>query len=132
MSKPKVIIAASLDFNDYNLLKEKCDYYLQRLLTPEERSIEIITQSKNSLEGFSSPSTELIHEYIAECEHQLTVFHGSKNSTYDQFISDLVDYADCAIIFSDGVDQEIKGMIDACKNRSLKYRVVNYIPTIAD
>ena len=56
ISKYKVIIAGCRDFNDYELLKEKCDYFLQ-----DEKKEDVVIIS-----GHASGADALGERYVQE------------------------------------------------------------------
>lgn len=118
----KVIIAGTKTFDNYKLLEEKCDYYLENLLT-FDRQIEVVS-------GMALGADTLGEQYAKKRGFKLTQIkpewdkHGKAAGPIRN--AEMGDYADCAVIFWDGKSKGTKHMIEVCKNKALKYRVINY------
>ena len=123
MAKPKVLIAGSWNFSNYELLEKQCDYYLQRF-TKYGGSIEVVN-------GRHGGADMHARQYAYNKMFNYKSFKITPNK-FMQNMSAMLDYIDCAIIFWDGQTRGAKYLISACKSRRIKHRVVNYIPTIAD
>ena len=117
----KVIIAGGRDFNDYELLKEKCDYYLG-FLDPNVE-IEIIS-------GGARGADSLGERYANEKGYQLDV-HKADWETYGKSAgyrrnAEMVTIASATICFWDGQSKGTKHTIDLCKEKNIPCKVVRY------
>lgn len=104
IDKYRVIIAASHDFADYELLKEKCDYYLQ-----DKKNIVVVSSQV-------SGSDALDKRYAQERGYKLDTYPAGDENIVgaDGFDcnSEMIDNADAIIVFLDGVSREVKNMIE--------------------
>lgn len=113
----KVIIAGGRDFNDYNLLKSKCD-----LLLKNSTNIEIVSGNANGAD-------KLGERYALENNYKLTKFPADwslgKKAGYIRN-KQMSDYSDCLIAFWDGCSKGTNHMINLAKQNNLKIRIVKY------
>lgn len=120
ISKYRVIIAGCRDFTDYELLKEKCDYYFQNQ-QPED--IVIVS-------GHASGADALGERYAQERGFQLETFpaywkaHGRAAGPIRN--ARMASAANALIAFWDGKSRGTKNMIETAKNHNLKVVVVRY------
>ena len=120
ISKYRVIIAGCRDFNDYELLKEKCDYFLQ-----DEKKEDVVIIS-----GHSSGADALGERYAQERGFQLETFpadwkaHGRAAGPIRN--ARMASAANALIAFWDGKSRGTKNMIETAKNHNLKVVVVRY------
>ena len=120
ISKYRVIIAGCRDFNDYELLKEKCDYFLQ---DEEKEDVVIIS-------GHASGADALGERYAQERGFQLETFpadwkaHGRAAGPIRN--ARMASAANALIAFWDGKSRGTKNMIETAKNHNLKVVVVRY------
>lgn len=120
ISKYRVIIAGCRDFNDYELLKEKCDYFLQ-----DEKKEDVVIIS-----GHSSGADALGERYAQERGFQLETFpadwkaHGRAAGPIRN--ARMASAANALIAFWDGKSRGTKNMIEIAKNHNLKVVVVRY------
>ena len=115
----KVIIAGGRDFNDYELLKKKCDYYLQS-----------VTDEIMVISGTARGADTLGEQYAKERGLKID-YHPAKWDEYGKkagFIrnKEMVDIASAAICFWDGKSKGTKHTIDLCKEKGIPCKVVNY------
>ncbi len=114
----KVIVAGSRDFNDYKILKEKLDFYLQN-----HENIEIVS-------GTARGADKLGERYAKEKELKVKRFpadwkkHGKKAGYLRN--EDMAKYATHAVIFWDGKSKGTGHMINLCKKYELNYRVIRF------
>lgn len=115
----KVIIAGSRGFNDFNLLKEKCDLILRNKTT----DIEIVS-------GGAYGADLLGEEYAKHRGYKIRRFIPDwKNLGKKAEIlrnCEMGDYADALICFWDGESRGSKQMIEYAKSKGLKVRVIYY------
>ena len=116
----KVIIAGSRDFDDYELLKVKCDYYLSNSL---DTQIEIVS-------GTARGADSLGEQYAIDKGYKITKFPADWNQ-YGKSAGyvrnkQMAEYSDCLICFWDGKSSGTKHMIDLAKSYNLKTKVVIY------
>lgn len=121
MNEYKVIIAGGRHFNDYELLKEKCDYYLQHKL--QEGRVVIIS-------GHATGADALGERYAQE----RGLFLDAHPADWDKHgraagpirNAEMAEVADALIAFWDGASRGTKNMIDTAKSKGLKVVVVRY------
>lgn len=120
ISKYRVIIAGCRDFTDYELLKEKCDYYLQNQ-QPED--IVIVS-------GHASGADALGERYAQEQGFQLETYpadwkvHGRAAGPIRN--AKMASVVHALISFWDGKSRGTKNMIDTAKKHNLQVAVVRY------
>ena len=120
ISKYRVIIAGCRDFNDYELLKEKCDYFLQ-----DEKKEDVVIIS-----GHASGADALGERYAQERGFQLETFpadwkaHGRAAGPIRN--ARMASAANALIAFWDGKSRVTKNMIEIAKNHNLKVVIVRY------
>lgn len=119
MSKFKVIIAGCRDFNNYPLLKEKCQYFLQNKLP----NVVIIS-------GGATGADSLGEQYAKEMGLELIV----KPADWEQYGKsagprrnrEMAEIADGLIAFWDGKSRGTKNMIETATQMGLLVRVITY------
>lgn len=120
ISKYRVIIEGCRDFDDYELLKEKCDYFLQ-----DEKKEDVVIIS-----GHASGADALGERYAQERGFQLETFpadwkaHGRAAGPIRN--ARMASAANVLIAFWDGKSRGTKNMIETAKNHNLKVVVVRY------
>lgn len=120
ISKYRVIIEGCRDFDDYELLKEKCDYFLQ-----DEKKEDVVIIS-----GHTSGADALGERYAQERGFQLETFpadwkaHGRAAGPIRN--ARMASAANALIAFWDGKSRGTKNMIETAKNHNLKVVVVRY------
>ena len=113
----KTIIAGGRDFDNYNLLREKCDELIESNLT------EIVS-------GRAKGADTLGERYAKERGYDVKLFpadwktHGRKAG----FIRNkqMADYGEMLIAFWDGKSSGTKNMIENAKKLGLIVHIVNY------
>ena len=119
ITKYKVIIAGCRDFADYELMKEKCDFYLQN----KKKDVIIVS-------GHASGADALGERYTHERGFGLETFpanwkvHGRAAGPIRN--AQMADVANALIAFWDGKSRGTKNMIDTATKRGLKVAVVRY------
>ena len=111
----KVIIAGTRTFEDYSLLKERCDYYLQNY-----QEIEIVS-------GGSKGADFLGERYAVDSDYKLSKFPanwdlGPKAGPIRN--RQMAEYADALIAFWDGESKGTLNMINVAKELGLKVKIV--------
>ena len=120
ISKYRVIIAGCRDFAAYELLKERCDYYLQN-----QKPEDIVIVS-----GHASGADALGERYAQDRGFQLETYpadwkaHGRAAGPIRN--AQMAAVADALIAFWDGKSRGTKNMIDTATKRGLKVAVVRY------
>lgn len=117
----KVIIAGGRDFNDYELLKEKCDYYLGFI----DPGSEIVIVS-----GGARGADYLGERYAKEKGYKIEL-HKANWDKYGKragFIrnSEMVAIASAAICFWDGESKGTNHTINLCKGKGIPCKVIQY------
>lgn len=120
----KVIIAGSRNFNDYQLLKEKMDFYLQNKINIKKPNcgIEIVS-------GMARGADIMGEKYAKEKGYTLKQFPANwslygKSAGYIRN-KQMRDYADACVVFWDGKSLGSKHMISLAKEK-IPIRVVVY------
>ena len=104
----KVIIAGGRTFNDYNLLKTKCDFFLKN--HPEAK---VITGCAKGADSFG--------EIYARHTKRNIICVGTKNRYLE-----MAQLADCAIFFWDGHSKGTQRMIQLMKSFDKPIRIIYY------
>jgi len=116
MMEIKLVIAGDSHFNNYDLFVRKLDEYLDSILRHDNVINALcLEQYKIMLEG-----------YIIERGYEQIVLPNYLGVPMINHISETIKSADCSIIFWDGIDSDVKQLIDRCEWFENKYRVVNY------
>ena len=114
----KVIIAGGRDFNDYELLKSKCDYYLRDI----SDDIEIVS-------GTAAGADTLGERYAEEKGYPVKRFPADwkrygRGAGYKRN-AQMAAYADALIAFYAG-SSGTKHMIETATKKGLNVRIVKY------
>lgn len=114
----KVIIAGSRTFNNYSLLKEVCDEFLQGF-----EDIEIVC-------GTAIGADQYGKEYALENNYLIKEFvpnwkkFGKKSGILRN--REMAQYGHILIAFWDGVSKGTSNMIQEARKRKLLVKIVNY------
>ncbi|GCE61966.1 DUF2493 domain-containing protein [Microcystis aeruginosa] len=114
----KIIIAGSRNFNNYNLLEQKVDFYIG-----ENQDIEIIS-------GTARGADKLGERYAINKGLKLKRFpadwqkYGKKAGYLRN--EEMAKYASHAIIFWDGKSKGTGHMIELCKKYNINYRIIRF------
>lgn len=114
----RIIIAGSRSFNDYDLLKEKCDIFFQNY-----NNIEIIS-------GTANGADKLGERYAIENGYQLKLFPADwnrygKSAGFRRNV-EMSNHADALVVFWDGKSRGTQHMIREAEKKKLLLRVVDY------
>ena len=117
----KVIIAGGRHFNDYSLLKSRCDFFLSEKM----KSHQIIIVS-----GHATGADSLGEQYAQENGLQIELHPADwdrygKSAGYRRN-ADMANVADALIAFWDGQSRGTASMINLAKSKGLKVAVVRY------
>lgn len=121
MSEYRVIIAGGREFQDYALVKQKCDYYLQNKLQTD--TVVIVS-------GHATGADSLGERYASEKGLSVELHpadwqrHGRAAGPIRNEEMALV--ADALIAFWDGQSRGTKNMIDTANAKGLKVAIVRY------
>lgn len=121
MQDYRVIIAGGRYFNNYQLLKERCDFYLQS----KKRSHNVIIVS-----GHASGADSLGEQYANEEGFDTQLFpadwnkHGKAADPIRN--AEMAEVADALIAFWDGKSRGTANMIQLAKDKGLKVAIVYY------
>lgn len=115
----RIIISGGRNFDNYELLKEKCDYYLKDIKVDEivsgtARGADMLGEQYAEEKGYE------IHQYIPD-------WNGLGKSAGYKRNAKMADNADALIAFWDGESKGTANMIDIAKKKGLKVRVVKYV-----
>jgi hypothetical protein len=114
----KVIIAGSRDFDDYELLRKYCDFYLQ-----SQTEIEIVS-------GTARGADQLGERYAKERGYPVKQFPADwdKHGRSAGYIrnEEMAKYGDALIAFWNGNSKGTEHMINLAKQYNLKIKICNY------
>lgn len=121
MDDYRVVIFGSRDFNDYELLKEKCDVYLKN----KKHTHNVIIVS-----GHAKGADTLGEQYAKERGYKVEVYPAKwkELGVKAGFIRNeqMADISNAAIGFWDGESHGTKHMIDYCTKKGLNVKIVKY------
>lgn len=116
----KVIIAGGRNFNNYDLLKNKCDILLKNKSLED---IEIVS-------GTANGADKLGERYAKEKGYKIKRFPADWDKFQKRagFIRNqqMAEYADACICFWDNSSRGTKHMIDLANEKGLFIRIINY------
>lgn len=120
VSKCRVFIAGCRDFDDYELLKEECDYFLQA-----EKKEDVVINS-----GHALGADALGERYAQDRGYELETYPADRNAhgraARPIRNAQMAEIADALIAFWDGKSRGTKNMIDTATKRDLQVAVVRY------
>lgn len=119
--KFRVIIAGSRDFNNYDLLVSKCDYFLSE----KQKTHDIVIIS-----GTARGADKLGEKYAEEMGYELEKYPAD----WDKYgksagcirNKEMAENADAVICFWNGISVGTKHMVDIAKEKGLMLKVVRY------
>ena len=121
MDDYRVVIFGSRDFNDYELLKEKCDVYLKN---------KKYTHNVIIVSGHAKGADTLGEQYAKENNYKVEVYPAKwkEFGVKAGFIRNeqMADISNAAIGFWDGESHGTKHMIDYCTKKGLNIKIVKY------
>lgn len=117
----RVIIAGGRYFENYDLVKAKCDYYLSN----KKQTHQVVIVS-----GHATGADTLGERYAKECNLPCEIHPAD----WDRFgksagpkrNAEMAEVADALIAFWDGQSRGTANMINLAKTHNLKVAVVNY------
>lgn len=117
----KVIIAGGRQFSDYELLKAKCDLFLQ-----QKRVTHSIIIVSGTARGADSLGERYAHErgYAVEKYQADWEQHGKAAGPIRNV--EMAENADALIAFWDGQSVGTRNMIEVARRRNIPVRVVSY------
>lgn len=118
----KIIIAGGRDFNNYELLKKKCDYYLSKAINDGDKIVIVSGTAKGADtlgELYAKERGFVIERHPANWEQY------GKRAGYLRN-AEMADVADALIAFWDEKSRGTEHMINLAKERKLIVRIVKY------
>lgn len=117
----RVIVAGCSSFNDYNLFKEKCDYYLSEKMKTHHVTILCGTArgTSNFIQEYSKEHSIDVEPYEADWDRYGYEAGGVSND-------EMIKYADALIAFWNGRSKIIGALIESAKEKGIKVAVVRY------
>ena len=115
----KVIIAGGREFNNYHLLKHKCDIYLKDVEGP----IQIVNGQARGADALGGRYAEEEDHYMEAFEADWDKFGKSAGYRRNE---EMAKYADALIAFWDGKSKGTSHMIELAEKYDLVVRVVRY------
>lgn len=118
----RIIIAGGRGFSDYNLLKDKLDYYLRNKI---RQGHEIVIIS-----GTTNGADKLGERYAMERGYNIERYPADWNkygkaAGYRRNVQ-MSEVANACVVFWDGISPGSKHMIDIAINKCLPLRIVKY------
>lgn len=122
MATRKIIIAGGRSFNNYELLKERCDHYLSKAIMNKDNIIIV--------SGTANGADKLGEKYAQEKgftieRHPAKWKELGKKAGYVRN-KEMAEVSHALIAFWDNKSRGTKHMIDLAKERKLHVRVVSY------
>lgn len=115
----KVIIAGSRTFQDFDLLCEKMDFFLQAI----NDDVEVVCGMAAGADLLGKKYAEQRGYHVREFPAQWDTY--GKRAGYLRN-AEMAEYANACIVFWDGQSKGSKHMIDTAKKNKLPVRVVRY------
>lgn len=116
----RIIIAGSRSFQDYKLLKERMDFYLQDKLD-DGYNIIIIS-------GTARGADQLGEKYANEMGYSIERYPANwdlgKSAGYKRNV-EMAKVADACVVFYNGTSPGTKHMINIANSKNLPLRIVN-------
>ena len=114
----KVIVAGGREFNDYQLLKNKLDQFLQN-----KTEIEIVCGKARGADTLGETYAKEMGYYVKEFPAQWSKF--GKRAGYIRN-EEMAKYADACVAFWDGQSTGTKHMIDLANKHKLEIKIIKY------
>ena len=121
MDDYRVIIAGGREFQDYALLKEKCEYYLQNKL----QSDNVIIVSGHA-SGADSQGERFAQEHGLQIELHPADWAKHGRAAGPIRNKEMASVADALIASWDGQSRGTKNMIDQAREKGLKIAIIKY------
>lgn len=118
--KDRIIICGGRDFNNYELLKERCDYLLQFI--PKWQLTIICGKAR----GADTLGEKYALENNLKIEYYPADWDKYGKSAGFRRNKEMVDTATSAICFWDGKSKGTKHTIDLCKKKGIPYIIIGY------
>lgn len=122
MATRKIIIAGGRSFNNYELLKEKCDHYLSKAIMNKDNII-IVSGTANGADKLGEKYAQ--EKGFAIERHPAKWKELGKKAGYVRN-KEMAEVSHALIAFWDNKSRGTKHMIDLAKERKLHVRVVSY------
>lgn len=125
----KLIIAGGRDFNDYELLEEKVDLFLYKVLDGytlsniNTHNISIICGMQKGADTLGKQFGEKYNLEVIEKPADWNTHNKSAGPIRNNQMADICTHA---IIFWDGSSRGSKNMIDICIQRNIPHKVIKY------
>ena len=117
----RVIIVGGREFQDYELVRQKCDYYLQNKL----KSDTVIIVSGHAT-GADTLGERYARERGLECELHPADWNKHGKAAGPIRNAQMADVAQALIAFWDGHSRGTRNMIDTAKAKGLKVAIIKY------
>ena len=124
-----IIIAGSREFNDYELLKSKCDEIIASLPIPEIKCLPHMP-SIRIISGTARGADKLGERYALENGFILNKFPADwdrygKSAGYKRNVL-MAEHADVLIAFWDGISRGTRHMIEIARSKGLQVHIVQF------
>ncbi len=120
MPQLKIIVAGSRDFDNYDLLKQKLDFYCQRYSSDDIEIVSGAARGADRLgEKYAQDSQLSLKKFLADWDK-----HG-KSAGYRRN-EQMAEYANAAVVFWDGKSKGSQHMINLAKEQRLNRSVVRF------
>ncbi len=121
MNNYRVIIAGCRDFDDYALLKQRCNYYLQE---------KMVTHNVIIVSGHASGADALGERFAEEhglpCETHPADWKSHGRAAGPIRNKEMAECSDALIAFWDGKSKGTKSMIEHAQRMGLRVAIVRY------
>ena len=117
----RVIIAGTRTFNDYNLLKESCEYLLQESM--EKQQIIIVS---GHARGTDTMGERFAKEHGLPCEYYPANWQIHGRAAGPIRNKEMANNADALIVFWDGHSRGTRSMINLARKMGLQVAICRY------
>lgn len=121
MEDYRVIIAGCRNFNNYDTLKERCEYYLQDKI--KTHNVIIISGHAS---GADALGERFASEHNLQCELHPADWKRHGKGAGPIRNAEMAEVSDALIAFWDGQSRGTKSMIEIAKKKGIKVAVVLY------
>lgn len=117
----KVIVAGGRDFDNYELLKEKCDFYLQQRM-----NTDVVTIVSGHAKGADALGERYAIEHNIPIDRHPADWHKHGRAAGPMRNKEMAECADALIAFWNGTSRGTANMIALAQNKGLKVVICRY------
>lgn len=116
-----IMITGGKDFQDYELLKESCDKFINELNSQSQKEIKLHT-------GSSIGAESLVEQYAFENDLVVSIYPNTwnKNKKSKRRIDETMKNMDACICFWDGKSKDVEYYIELARLLNIKIEIIRY------